>query len=199
MLAKCIFLCILCKMGSVTRKKSQVSVSLSDDEKIVLGKQSFKQNRSVSQIIRFAVKKYLDGILTPASQPIQAESAEELFNKLGAQLAKNADILNSLGIILIELRSDEPGHPLHFDYFSDNATNWTGYDKFDLFDNEFFHSRIHPDDLTESLMQQAHVAQWENHFRFKIASGKYFNTRMCLKVMTERRFIASWQFFGSSP
>lgn len=186
-------------MRCVSRKKSQVSVSLSDDEKVVLGKQSFKQNRSVSQIIRFAVKKYLDGIHTAASQTVQTESAEELFNKLGAQLAKNADILNSLGIILIELRSDEPGHSLHFDYFSDNATNWTGYDKFDLLDNEFFHSRIHPDDLTESLMQQARVDQWENRFRFKIASGKYFNTMMRLKVMTERRIIASWQFFGSAP
>ena len=43
-------------------KKRQVSVSLTDDEKVVLGKQSFKQNRSVSQIIRFAVKKYLNGL-----------------------------------------------------------------------------------------------------------------------------------------
>ena len=95
-------------MGSVNRKKRQVSVSLTDDEKVFLGKQSFKQNRSVSQIIRFAVKKYLDGMSIPAAQPIQTESAEELFTKLGAQLAKNADILNSLGIILIELHSDGP-------------------------------------------------------------------------------------------
>ena len=199
MLAKCILLRILCKMGSVNRKKSQVSVSLTDDEKIVLGKQSFKQNRSVSQIIRFAVKKYLDGIRTTAAQPIQAESAEELFTKLGAQLAKTADILNSLGIILIELRSDGPGHSLHFNYFTENAANWTGYDKFDLLDNEFFHSRIHPDDLTESLMQQSQLGQWEKPFRFKIASGKYFDTRMCLKVMTEGRMIASWQFLGPAP
>ena len=186
-------------MGSVNRKKSQVSVSLTDDEKVVLGKQSFKQNRSVSQIIRFAVKKYLDGMSTPAAQSNQTESAEELFTKLGAQLAKNADILNSLGIILIELRSDGPGRPLHFNYVSDSAENWTGYDKFDLLDNEFFLSRIHPDDLTESLMQQAQLGQWENRFRFKIASGNYFNTRMCLKVMTERRMIASWQFLGLAP
>ena len=186
-------------MGSVNRKKSQVSVSLTDDEKVVLGKQSFKQNRSVSQIIRFAIKKYLDGMSTPAAQPIQTESAEELFTKLGAQLAKNADILNSLGIILIELCSDGPGRPLHFNYVSDSAENWTGYDKFDLLDNEFFLSRIHPDDLTESLMQQAQLGQWENRFRFKIASGNYFNTRMCLKVMTERRMIASWQFLGLAP
>ena len=68
-------------MGSVNRKKRQVSVSLTEDEKVFLGKQSFKQNRSVSQIIRFAVKKYLDGMSTPAAQSNQTESAEELFTK----------------------------------------------------------------------------------------------------------------------
>ena len=179
-------------------RKSQVSVGLTDDEKVVLGKQSFKQNRSVSQIIRFAVKKYLDGLRTPSAQPIQSESAEELFTKLGTQLAKNADILNSLRITLIELRSDGVGHPLHFNYFSDNATIVTGYDKFDLLDSDFFHSRIHPDDLTENLMNQPELEHWENLFRFKIASGKYFNTRISLKVMTERRIIASWRFLDQT-
>ena len=140
----------------------------------------------------------MDGIRTPSAQPIQAESAEELFTKLGAQLAKNADILNSLGIILIELRSDGPGHPLHFNYFSDNATIVTGYDKFDLLDSDFFHSRIHPDDLTENLMNQPQLEHWENLFRFKIASGKYFNTRISLQVMTERRIIASWRFLDQT-
>ena len=177
-------------------KKRQVSVSLTDDEKVVLGKQSFKQNRSVSQIIRFAVKKYLNGLHSHTDQSIKSESTEELFTKLGNQLAKNADILNSLAINLMELRSDGVGHPLHLNYISDNAVNSTGYDKFDLLDNEFFHSKVHPDDLTESLMQQARVDQWENLFRFKIASGKYFNTRMYLKVMTERRITASWQFLS---
>ena len=75
-------------MGVVNRKKSQVSVSLTDDEKVFLGKQSFKQNRSVSQIIRFAVKKYLDGMSTPSAQPIQTESAEELFTKLGVPISQ---------------------------------------------------------------------------------------------------------------
>jgi hypothetical protein len=185
-------------MSEGCRKKSQVSVGLTEDEKVVLGKQSFKQNRSVSQIIRFAVKKYLDGLRTPAAQPIQAESTEELFTKLGTQLAKNADILNSLRITLIELRSDGVGHPLHFNYFSDNATSVTGYDKFDLLDNDFFYSRIHPDDLTENLINQSQLSHWENLFRFKVANGKYFNTRITLKVMTERRIIASWQFLDQT-
>jgi len=185
-------------MTRSSRKKSQVSVGLTDDEKVVLGKQSFKQNRSVSQIIRFAVKKYLDGLRTPSAQPMQAESTEELFTKLGTQLAKNADILNSLRITLIELRSDGVGHPLHFNYFSDNASTVTGYDKFDLLDRDFFHSRIHPDDLTESLMGQPEFEHWENLFRFKIASGKYFNTRISYKVMTERRIIAAWRFLDQT-
>ena len=98
------------------RKKRQVSVSLTDDEKVVLGKQSFKQNRSVSQIIRFAVKKYLNGLHSHTDQSIKSESTEELFTKLGNQLAKNADILNSLAINLMELRSDGVGHPLHLNF-----------------------------------------------------------------------------------
>ena len=181
-------------MSLAGKKKSQVSVGLTDDEKVVLGKQSFKQNRSVSQIVRFAVKKYLDGLQTPSAQPLQGESVEELFTKLGTQLAKNADILNSLQVTLIEMRSDGVGHPLQFNYFSDNATIITGYDKFDLLDSEFFQSRIHPDDLTENLVEQPKPNRWENLLRFKIANGEYFNTRISFKVMTERRIIASWQF-----
>jgi hypothetical protein len=136
---------------------------------------------------------------TPAMQPIQAESAEELFTKLGTQLAKNSDILSSLQLTLIELGSTGVGQPLHFNYFSDNATTVTDYDKFDLLDRDFYHSRIHNDDLTENLIEQPELPYWESLFRFKKAHGKYFNTRICFRLMTERRIVASWQFFDHAP
>ena len=40
-------------MPDKTKKRTQVSVSLNEMEKTVLSKQSFRQNRSVSQIMRF--------------------------------------------------------------------------------------------------------------------------------------------------
>ena len=49
-------------MPPKSNKKSQVSFSLNEQEKTILTKQSFRQNRSVSQIMRFAIKKYLDGL-----------------------------------------------------------------------------------------------------------------------------------------
>ena len=90
-------------MSSTLKRKSQVSVGLTESEKKVLGKQSFNQNRSISQIIRFAIKKYLDGLQTPTDQPINEESSEEMIIKLGMQLAKKADVMNDLRIILVEL------------------------------------------------------------------------------------------------
>ena len=181
-------------MQKGSSKKSQISVGLTDDEKNRLTKQSFTQNRSVSQIMRFAIKTYLDGLETPSMQPIQVDSVEQLFTKLGTQLAKNADILNSLQMTLIEIHSKGPGQPLQFNYFSDNATTITGYDKFDLLDKEFFHSRIHGDDLSDNLIEQPEEKYWERGFRFKKAHGKFFHTRICFKVLTDRRIAASWQF-----
>jgi len=179
-------------------KKSQVSVGMTDEEKKALSKQSFKQNRSISQIMRFAIKKYLDSLSTPTMQPIHAESVEELFTKLGAQLALNADILNSLQLVLIEMSSKGVGYPLQFKHFSDNATTFTGFDKFDLLNNEFFHSRIHPDDLSDNLILVPDDMSWECNFRFKKAPGEYFNSRMFLRHITDRRIVASWQFLGEA-
>ena len=89
-------------MDSQKKKRSQVSVSLNEQEKTVLTKQSFRQNRSVSQIMRFAIKKYLDGVENSYMKPIEEDSVEQIFLKLGSQLAKNADILFALKIVLIE-------------------------------------------------------------------------------------------------
>ena len=88
-------------------KKRQVSVSLTDDEKVVLGKQSFKQNRSVSQIIRFAVKKYLNGRVLHTDQSIKSNQRKNSLQSSAASISQNADILNSLAINL-------------------NAFGWTG-------------------------------------------------------------------------
>jgi len=181
-------------MRKGSSKKSQISVGLTGEEKTRLNKQSFTQNRSVSQIMRFAIKTYLDGLETPSMQPIQVDSVEQLFTKLGTQLAKNSDILNSLQLTLIEINSKGMGHPLQFNYFSDNATTFTGYDKFDLLDREFFHSRIHSEDLSDNLIEQPEEQYWESVFRFKKAHGKFFHSRICFKVLTERRIVAYWQF-----
>ena len=185
-------------MSSTLKRKSQVSVGLTESEKKVLGKQSFNQNRSISQIIRFAIKKYLDGLQTPTDQPINEEPSEEMIIKLGMQLAKKADVMNDLRIILVELHSDGIGQPLNFKFFSDNSAAITGYDKFDLLDGDFFYSKVHADDLTENLMNQAQQNLWGNLFRFKVASGEYFNTSISFKVISESRIVASWQFLDKS-
>ena len=181
-------------MRKDSSKKSQISVGLTRAEKERLSKQSFTQNRSVSQIMRFAIKFYLDGLDTPSMQPIQVDSVEQLFTKLGTQLAKNADILNSLRVILLEIQSKGPNHPLQFKYFSDNATTLTGYDKFDLLDKEFFHTRIHSNDLADNLIEQPDELFWESIFRFKKAQGQFFHTRISFKVLNEGRISAIWQF-----
>lgn len=181
-------------MRKDSSKKSQVSVGLTNAEKVRLSKQSFNQNRSISQIMRFAIKSYLDGQDTPSLHPIQVDSVEQLFTKLGTQLAKNADILNSLQVILVEIQSKGPNHPLQFKYFSDNATNLTGYDKFDLLDKEFFHTRIHFNDLSDNLIEQPDELFWETRFRFKKAQGQFFHTKISFRVINEGRISAMWQF-----
>ena len=90
-------------MPPKSNKKSQVSFSLNEQEKTILTKQSFRQNRSVSQITRFAIKKYLDGLENSYMKPVEEDSVEQIFLKLGSQLAKNADILFALNLILAEL------------------------------------------------------------------------------------------------
>ena len=84
------------------KKRTQVSLTLNELEKAILTKQSFRQNRSVSQIMRSAIKKYLDGLENSYMKPIEEGSVEQIFWKLGSQLAKNADILYALKIILLE-------------------------------------------------------------------------------------------------
>ena len=181
-------------MRKSSSKKSQISVGLTSEEKERLSKQSFTQNRSVSQIMRFAVKTFLDGLETPSMRPIQLDSVEQLFTKLGTHLARNSDILNSIQLTLIDIDSRGSGHPMQFNYFSDNAAVITGYDKFDLLDREFFHSRIHRDDLSENLIEQPEEVSWESIFRFKKAHGKFHRTRICFKALTGSQIVASWQF-----
>ncbi|MBT7405646.1 MAG: hypothetical protein HN754_05995, partial [Opitutae bacterium] len=89
-------------MPTNSKKRTQVSVALNELEKECITKQSFRQNRSVSQIMRFAIKKYLDGLENSYMKPIEEDSVEQIFLKLGSQLAKNADILYALKIILLE-------------------------------------------------------------------------------------------------
>jgi hypothetical protein len=144
--------------------------------------------------MRFAVKKYLDSLSTPINSPINGESVEELFNKLGAQLALNADILNAIQLVLVDLSWEGVGLPLKFKHFSDNATAFTGFDKYDLLNIEFFHSRIHPDDLSDNLIEVPDEMSWACNFRFKKAHGHYYNSRMFLRVITDQRIVASWQF-----
>ena len=174
-------------MSTNTKKRTQVSVSLDEQEKTVLTKQSFRQNRSVSQIMRFAIKKYLDGV---------ENSVEQIFLKLGTQLAKNADILFALKTILLEakIHNDQ----LVLSYFSDNATAITGYDKYDLLDPAFFISRIHPDHNPEDIFQiKTNEDCWEHHFQFKKPDGEYVETRISFQKSEGERFLATWQFLPS--
>ena len=183
-------------MSAKTKKRSQVSVSLDEQEKTVLTKQSFRQNRSVSQIMRFAIKKYLDGVENSYMKPIEEDSVEQIFLKLGTQLAKNADILFALKTILLEakIHNDQ----LVFSYFSDNATAITGYDKYDLLDPVFFISRIHPDHNTEDIIQiKPNEDCWEHHFQFKKPDGEYVETRISFQKSEGERFLATWQFLPS--
>ena len=183
-------------MPTRTKKRSQVSVALDDLEKESLTKQSFRQNRSVSQIMRFAIKKYLDGLENSYMKPIEEDSVEQIFLKLGSQLAKNADILYALKIILLE--ADSKNEFLFFSYFSDNATAITGYDKYDLLNPDFFISRIHPDNIPEEIMStKQDVESWEHCFQFKKPHGIYSKTRLSFLRTEEERILATWQFLSS--
>ena len=177
-------------------KRTQVSVSLNDQEKKVLTKQSFRQNRSVSQIMRFAIKKYLDGVGNSYMKPVEEESVEQIFINLGTQLAKNADILFALKTILVEANICDK--QLNLSYFSENVTAISGYDKYDLLDPIFFISRIHPENQSEEIFQiQKDVNRWEHHFSFKKPHGEYAKTRISFQKAESERCLATWQFMGS--
>ncbi|MBT3665856.1 MAG: ribbon-helix-helix protein, CopG family [Opitutae bacterium] len=183
-------------MPTNTKKRTQVSVSLDEQEKSVLTKQSFRQNRSVSQIMRFAIKKYLDGVENSYMKPIEEDSVEQIFLKLGSQLAKNADILFALKTILIEAKVQND--QLFPCYFSDNATAITGYDKYDLLDPTFFISRIHSDHKPEDIFRlKVQEDCWEHYFKFKKPHGEYFDTRISFQKSEGERFLATWQFLPS--
>ena len=183
-------------MSINSKKKTQVSVALNELEKECLTKQSFRQNRSVSQIMRFAIKKYLDGLENSYMKPIEEDSVEQIFLKLGSQLAKNADILYALKIILLE--ADNKNDFLFFSYFSDNATAITGYDKYDLLNPEFLMSRIHPDnEPNEIFMPKQDEESWEHYFQFKKPHGIYSKTRVSFQRTEEERLLATWQFLPS--
>ena len=132
-------------------RKSQVSVGLTKEEKTLLLKTSFQQNRSVSQVMRFAIKKYLDLITNPMESHLESHSVEDTFSRLAIQIARNADILNAMQIILFEAKILKQDQPFQICYFSDNIGKITGYDRFDLLDHDFLQSRIHPDDQSESI------------------------------------------------
>ena len=181
------------EMDSKKKKRSQVSVSLNEQEKTVLTKQSFRQNRSVSQIMRFAIKKYLDGVENSYMKPIEEDSVEQIFLKLGSQLAKNSDILFALKTVLIE--SDLKNGTLFPSYFSDNVTAISGYDKYDLLDPVFFKSRIHPDNQIEDIFKvHSKIDRWEHNFRFKKPHGEFFETRISFHISKDERCLATWQF-----
>jgi hypothetical protein len=183
-------------MPTKAKKRTQVSVALNEQEKAVLTKQSFRQNRSVSQIMRFAIKRYLDGVENSYMKPIEEDSVEQIFLKLGSQLAKNADILFALETILLE--AEIKNNFLSISYFSDNATAITGYDKYDLLDPDFFLSRIHPDESTESIFEFVeNQDSWEHQFQFKKPHGEYSKTRISFRLSKDGRILATWQFLTS--
>lgn len=175
------------------QKRTQVSVSLNEQEKTVLTKQSFRQNRSVSQIMRFAIKKYLDGVENSYMKPIEEDSVEQIFLKLGSQLAKNADILFALKTVLVE--ASLKNELVSICYFSDNVTAISGYDGYDLLDPEFFNSRIHPDDQTKDIFKVSPNKEcWEHSFRFKKPPGEYHKTRISFQLSKGGNYLATWQF-----
>ena len=142
-------------MASESKKRTQVSVSLGEEEKNVLAKQSFRQNRSISQIMRFAIKKYLDGLENAYMKPIEEESVEQIFLNLGSQLAKNADILYALKVILVEIELKQDRYSIS--YLSDNATAISGYDKYDLLDPVFLNLACKKSKILKSCFTQKEI------------------------------------------
>ncbi len=175
------------------KKRTQVSVALNEQEKKVLTKQSFRQNRSVSQIMRFAIKKYLDGLENSYMKPVEEDSVEQIFLKLGSQLAKNADILFALKTILVEAESKNDF--LTISYFSDNATAITGYDRFDLLNPDFFLSRLDPSESPEKVFKyDQKIDFWQHEFKFKKPHGEYTYSNITFRKSENGRILASWQF-----
>ena len=175
---------------------AQVSVLLSESERKVLSKESFDENRSISQIARLAIQKHIDGHEHPIKPGING-SIEEIFTVLGRQLAKSTDILGNLRLMLFE--STIKGANYLGSYVSDNATEITGYDKEDLLDGDFFISRIHPQErkrfITESkLGLQKGIC--EVTFRFKMQNGAYEMTRIYFSLKDENHVFGTWQIIS---
>lgn len=70
-------------------RKSQVSVGLMHEEKTLLLKTSFQQNRSGFQLMRFTVKKNLDLITNPMGGHLESHSVKETFSRLAIQNCEN--------------------------------------------------------------------------------------------------------------
>ena len=121
-------------------------------------KNFFQQNRSVSQVMRFAIKKYLDLITNPMESHWKSFRRRYL-SRLAIQIARNADILNAMQIILFEAKIFKQDQPFQICYFSDNIGKITGYDRFDLLDHDFLQS--HHDDQSESIFQPTQQSKWE--------------------------------------
>ena len=183
-------------MASESKKRTQVSVSLGEEEKNVLAKQSFRQNRSISQIMRFAIKKYLDGLDNAYMKPIEEESVEQIFLNLGSQLAKNADILYALKAILVEMELKQDRYSIS--YLSDNATAISGYDKYDLLDPVFFESRMQKvEDIEKLFHPKGNLTSWEHKFKFKKPNGEFSDTRLSFTKTENERLLGIWQFILS--
>ena len=54
-------------------------------------------------------------------------------------------------VILIEGKILDKKLPFQISYFSDNVGKISGYDRYDLLDQDFLKSRIHPEERKESL------------------------------------------------
>jgi hypothetical protein len=175
---------------------AQVSVLLSESERKILSKESFEENRSISQIARLAIQKHIDGHEHPIKPGING-SIEEIFTVLGRQLAKSTDIQANLRLMLFE--STIKGGNYLGSYVSDNATDITGYEKEDLLDGDFFISRIHPQDrkrfITESKLG-LQKGTCEVTFRFKMQNGAYEMTRAYFSLKDENHVFGTWQIIS---
>ena len=172
---------------------AQVSVLLSESERKILSKESFEENRSVSQIARIAIQKHIDSLENPIQPGING-SIEEIFTILGRQLAKSTNIQDNLKLILFE--STIKGGNYLGSFISDNASKITGYEKEDLLDGDFFISRIHPQDRKRFLRESKEgfaKGAWEVTFRFKLQNGKHETTRAYFAIRNENRVFGTWQ------
>ena len=125
---------------------------------------------------------------------LASHSVEDTFSRLAIQIARNADILNAMQIILIEAKILKEDQPFQISNFSNNFGKITGYDRFDLLDHDFLQSRIHPDDQSESIFQPTHQSKWVKNFRFKKPDGHYAQTRASFLITDETNLLGTWQF-----